>query len=456
MDKRTARHPCYSESAHHFFARMHMAVAPGCNIQCAYCNRKYDCANESRPGVVSERLKPEEALRKVRHAAVRMKELSVIGIAGPGDALANPGRTFKTLRLIRERFPDLALCLSTNGLKLPDHAGEIADLGVGHVTVTVNTFKPETARRIYEWVAVSGRKSNSQEAMEKFLAAQREGIRALVEKGILVKVNSILIPGINDEELPFISKKLKLMGVFIHNIMPLISRPEHGTKLGVMGWPEPAAAELEAVREACGDMKQMAHCRQCRADAAGRLGKDGFAGFTKEALASAPAPEDNGAAGRAEWKRRVGEFLARRAASGREGKPGAHGGFLVAACTKGLGLVNQHFGHAKEFFIYRVAGGEARLVNVRKVESYCGGPAECGGEDPLERIIETISGCHAVVCLRVGYGPAKRLAEAGVKPVTDLPYTPIERAVVEAASRLAAKGAAPTMDESAMEKRNGA
>ena len=46
-------HPCYSEEAHHYFARMHVAVAPACNIQCNYCNRKYDCSNESRPGVVS-------------------------------------------------------------------------------------------------------------------------------------------------------------------------------------------------------------------------------------------------------------------------------------------------------------------------------------------------------------------------------------------------------------------
>src|SRR5512141_2362980 len=58
-------HPCYSEEAHHHFARMHVAVAAACNIQCHYCHRKYDCANESRPGVVSERLTPEEAIRKV-------------------------------------------------------------------------------------------------------------------------------------------------------------------------------------------------------------------------------------------------------------------------------------------------------------------------------------------------------------------------------------------------------
>jgi len=54
LQERIAKHPCYNEEAHHHYARMHVAVAPACNIQCNYCNRKYDCANESRPGVVSE------------------------------------------------------------------------------------------------------------------------------------------------------------------------------------------------------------------------------------------------------------------------------------------------------------------------------------------------------------------------------------------------------------------
>ena len=69
-------HPCYSEQAHHFFARMHVAVAPACNIQCHYCNRKYNCANESRPGVVAELLTPEQAVKKVLVvAAVVLKSM---------------------------------------------------------------------------------------------------------------------------------------------------------------------------------------------------------------------------------------------------------------------------------------------------------------------------------------------------------------------------------------------
>ena len=83
-------HPCYSKDAHNHFARIHLPVAPACNIQCNYCNRKYDCSNESRPGVTSEKLKPLDGLKKVLLVGSEIKNLSVVGIAGPGDALANP------------------------------------------------------------------------------------------------------------------------------------------------------------------------------------------------------------------------------------------------------------------------------------------------------------------------------------------------------------------------------
>lgn len=92
-------HPCYSEEAHHHYARIHVAVAPACNIQCNYCNRKYDCANESRPGVVTEKLTPEQAARKLLAVATRIPQLTVLGIAGLGDALANPKTTSRATDL---------------------------------------------------------------------------------------------------------------------------------------------------------------------------------------------------------------------------------------------------------------------------------------------------------------------------------------------------------------------
>ena len=79
-----------------------------------------------------------------------MDNLTVVGIAGPGDALANFEETKKTLQLIKEYDPKVTFCLSTNGLMLPLYAQELIDLGVSHVTVTVITSYSIHYTKLYE------------------------------------------------------------------------------------------------------------------------------------------------------------------------------------------------------------------------------------------------------------------------------------------------------------------
>jgi nitrogen fixation protein NifB len=112
----TNRHPCFSADAHHKYARMHLPVAPMCNISCNYCNRKFDCVHESRPGVTSEILSPQEALRKFHKVKAAMPNLSVIGIAGPGDALANWQETREAIARIKAEDNSMIFCLSTMSL----------------------------------------------------------------------------------------------------------------------------------------------------------------------------------------------------------------------------------------------------------------------------------------------------------------------------------------------------
>ena len=204
-------HPCYSQDAHQHYARIHVAVAPACNIQCNYCNRKYDCSNESRPGVTSYKMTPEEAVKKVLHVGGLVPQLSVVGIAGPGDGLANPKQTFETFSLLKQYAPDVKLCLSTNGLKISDHIDEIAQYNIEHVTVTLNTVDEtgEIGAKIYPWVFYNHKRYKGVEAAKLLLQKQIEGIKLLVARGILVKVNAVLIPGINDNELPNVAKKIK-------------------------------------------------------------------------------------------------------------------------------------------------------------------------------------------------------------------------------------------------------
>ncbi|KPJ93263.1 MAG: nitrogen fixation protein NifB, partial [Gammaproteobacteria bacterium SG8_11] len=278
-------HPCYSEEAHHYFARMHVAVAPACNIQCHYCNRKYDCANESRPGVVSELLTPDQAVKKTKAVAANIPQMTVLGIAGPGDPLANPERTFETFRRLSAEAPDIKLCVSTNGLALPDSVDELAKHNIDHVTITINCVDPEIGAKIYPWVFWNNKRIKGKKGAKILIEQQQKGLEMLVERGILVKVNSVMIPGINDEHLKEVSRIVKSKGAFLHNVMPLIAEAEHGTFYGVMGQRGPNSKELQALQDACaGDMNMMRHCRQCRADAVGLLGEDRGAEFTLDKI----------------------------------------------------------------------------------------------------------------------------------------------------------------------------
>ncbi|MGZ3317403.1 MAG: nitrogen fixation protein NifB, partial [Isosphaeraceae bacterium] len=105
-----SKHPCFDSKARHEFARVHLPVAPKCNIQCNYCDRQYDCCNESRPGVTSTVLSPKQALEYYKQVRQRVPDLAVVGIAGPGDPFANASETMETLTLIRQEDPDVLLC----------------------------------------------------------------------------------------------------------------------------------------------------------------------------------------------------------------------------------------------------------------------------------------------------------------------------------------------------------
>lgn len=434
-------HPCYSEQAHHYFARMHAAVAPACNIQCNYCNRKYDCANESRPGVVSEVLTPEQAVRKTLAVAAEIPQMSVLGIAGPGDPLANPERTFATFRGLAEKAPDIKLCVSTNGLTLPEHVDELARHNIGHVTITINCVDADIGAKIYPWIFWKHRRVRGRAAAEILIAQQQKGLEMLVARGILVKVNSVMIPGVNDEHLKEVSRVVKAKGAFLHNVMPLISEAEHGTFFGLMGQRSPTSTELKALQDACaGDMAMMRHCRQCRADAVGMLGEDRGAEFTMEKIDAMTIDHEAALARRRAFRETAkAELEARRAAAQpatqvmtfvrperkRLGRP-----VLMAVASKGAGVINEHFGYAREFLVYEASEDGVRLVGHRKTEKYCGGSESCGdGESRIERLIGALEGCEAVLCARIGFEPWAGLEAAGILPDVAHALEPVEAAV---------------------------
>jgi nitrogen fixation protein NifB len=256
-------HPCFDRDSHCRVGRIHLPVAPACNIQCKFCSRKHDCANESRPGVTSKVITPGQALELVTRVVALDDRLRVVGIAGPGDPLVNAA-TCQTFALIGQHFPALTKCLSTNGLLLSERLDSLMDVGLDTLTVTVNALRPWIGARIYSWIEYRGQIYYGEDAAHRLFNLQIEGIQKAVRRGLRVKVNSVLIPGINEEDISDLSVLLKGLGVDVMNIMPLIPQAE------MAGWSPVAPGLLNHVRDRCApQLTQFRQCRQCRADAIG-------------------------------------------------------------------------------------------------------------------------------------------------------------------------------------------
>lgn len=273
MQQKTATdHPCFGGD-HSKAGRIHLPVAPGCNIKCGFCERRFDCANESRPGVTSRVLSPQGAVQRVRLVRDHMAkqggpELKVVGIAGPGDPLANP-KTFETFKLVREAFPEITLCLSTNGLLLPEKVEDIVAHDVHSLTVTINALTPRTGARVYEWIRVDGQRLEGEDAAAVLLAQQLRGVKMAAEAGMLVKVNHVYIPGVNDHESLDLAVKVRALGAEMMNIMPVIPVGRF------QGVTPPSESDMELIRKQAElILSQARHCKQCRADAAGLVGQD--------------------------------------------------------------------------------------------------------------------------------------------------------------------------------------
>jgi nitrogenase cofactor biosynthesis protein NifB len=441
LEDKTRTHPCFSGCASDS-ARIHLPVAKKCNIQCNYCLRKYDCPNESRPGVTTRILTPEEALKRYLTAKSTLSNLNVVGIAGPGDSLADFEFTKKTLALIREQDPDVTFCISTNGLMLPIYIDDLVKLGVSHVTVTINAVDPVIGSKIYKTVNYMGVTYTGEAAAGILLGNQLTGLKMLQERGIVCKVNIVMLKEINDTHIPEVVKKVKELGCFITNIMQMI--PVAGSAFENM--PLTSNMEIMEMRQNCGIfLNQMYHCRQCRADATGTLDNDvslslesslpGCQGSEKpnhenEMLNSADQNRQD------EYPRKPEGDLSQSGES-----------LLFAVASKGGILVDQHFGHVSDFYIFEYRQEGVQFLERRSVAKYCNGPDGCGGngkgqregnsKEKLNQIFDTIKDCSCVVAMRIGESPKQKLADKGI--VSMMYYGKIEDAVAQAASVLLTK-----------------
>ena len=374
-------HPCFNKESHHKFGRVHLPVAPRCNIQCKFCNRQFDCVNESRPGVTSAVLSPAQAMVYLEEVMRQKPNISVVGIAGPGDPFANPAQTLETCRRVRERYPDMMLCVATNGLNLSPYVDELALLKVSHVTVTVNAVDPKIGAEIYAWMRIDKRVKRAEEGAKILLQRQSDAIESLKARGIIVKVNSIIIPGINEDHIEDVARTMREMGVDLFNCMPYY--PNAGSDFEHL--EEPSTATVNAIRKAAGQhVKQMRHCTRCRSDAVGMLGEmpsEGLMATLKNCQ-------------HLEVLEPKGQKISSRP--------------LVAVASLEGVLVNQHLGEACQVLVYGEKQGRIGLIEARPA------PEPGGGMERWKELAASLSDCRALLVSGVGATPKKVLGHSGL------------------------------------------
>jgi len=376
------RHPCFSEGKSHEWGRIHLPVAPKCNIQCAYCSRKTDCPNESRPGVSSRVLNAKEAVTYLHKALAAEPRIAVVGIAGPGDPFANVDVTMDTLRMIRDTAPEMLLCVSTNGLGLTEEiANELADLQVSHVTITINAVDPTIGAKIYAWVRDGKKTYRGIEGATLLMNRQLDSIAVLKGRGVEVKINTVIVPGINDTHVEEIARVVSGLGADVHNLIPMTPAP--GALFEDLS--EPDANMMHRARRGSGKyLKQMMHCQRCRADAVGLIREDrsnDFAALMDEAR----------------------EEVAKD-------RP-----YVAVATQEGV-LVNQHLGVADRVQIWeRCDDGDFDSAQPKfrmAFERPC--PSGGSGASRWEELADVVSDCRAILVAAAGEAPRKALEARGV------------------------------------------
>ncbi len=440
-------HPCFNPNACKSHGRVHLPIAPRCNIQCNFCNRKFDCVNESRPGVCSSILTPSQAMIYLDQVMERKKNISVMGIAGPGDPFANPDETLTTLDLVKQKYPELLLCVATNGLNLPDYLDDLTRYNVSHVSITINAVDPKIGEKIYAWVRYGKKSLPPAKGAEILLEKQLKSVAGLKERGIIVKVNTIVLPGINDHHVVDIAKKMAEFNVDLLNCMPYY--PNEGSNFSHL--QEPSKQEITAIQtEAKAYIPQMLHCKRCRADAVGNLDDKPDMVLMEslktcasikenpfEIIVSTPSCNDTSSAVNILDKTPEMEMAGESLLLSEKSKDRSADAFsntdapiiddkinkensanrvnistspsYVAVASREGVLVNQHLGEADALYIYDMTHKAPLLVDQRKLP-------EPGGMDfRWHSVADIIKDCHLVLVSGIGESPKRVLEERGLK-----------------------------------------
>ena len=270
----------------------------------------------------------------------------------------------------------------------------MGDLEVSHVTLTINAVDPEIGARVYSWIRDGKRMYRGLPAAELLWQRQKEAVGELKKQGVAVKINTIIVPGVNDGHAVEIARTVKELGADIINCVPLYPVP--GTPFA--GIPSPDGETIRSIRAAASAfLPIMEHCTRCRADAVGLLGEKMPAAIELHLLHCAASGQDEPA-----------EISAAATEAASEPADPAARPHVAVATLEGV-LVNQHLGEAMQFAVFTREKGEYRLVETRQA------PPPGGAEQRWHALADTLHDCRALLVASAGQSPRSALQSRGIR-----------------------------------------
>ncbi len=327
-------------------------------------------------------LTPQQAISYLDEMLQKRPEIAALSIAGPGDPFANPEETLETLNLARSKYPGLLFSLFTNGLDVVPYLDELVKLKVTHISVAVNTFDPRTGGRLYAWVRDHKTRAPLQglRGAGLLIEHQREAIRKLKEKKVIVHINTIIVPDINDAQIPALAKELGELGVDSMNCIPMIA---------VKG------ALFEDLTEP--DQFMMARVRLQAGEHVGRLSDCGGC-HAKAFVAPEISDQEQGALLR-EYAQKGADQRARP---------------CIAVATSDGATVNQPLGEAPRFLLF---APDPKAWSGFSFQEMRIAPKTGSGVEHWKALAEILYDCHSILVSAAGIGPRAVLDELGIRVV---------------------------------------
>ncbi len=203
---------------------MRLSLTDKCNLRCTYCMPAEGLNWLQKDQVLTR----AEIVRLVRIGVevLGIRELRLTG----GEPLVRADLV-DIIRDLRANHPDLPISLTTNALGLDRKAALLKEAGLSRINVSMDSLHPETFAQL---------------TRRPFLDRVLKGIEAAADCGLgLVKINAVLMRGINDHEAPALLEWAVTRGFELRFIEQMPLDADHGwTKEGMV-----TAAEMRALLE---------------------------------------------------------------------------------------------------------------------------------------------------------------------------------------------------------------